>query len=397
MTDDGTSFLPGTATVPFRPRSDYLGFKAFGSGEGAVLVNPGTARQLRSAAEYAARENRVAGGLLYGSSWADHQGGYLVVDGYLEAGAGGQRRTRHSRDSHDDFSLSAEDLRLLRQDAVRMYSASYEVGWWRTLAELGEFGPTDFLTQRELVGPDCVGLLVYGSDPHWGTAYLGPDGDAPDTAGTLVAVPDAGPPPAADPEPDAGPEADPGPQRVDIGAGESLALDAQLPAESEPELVDIGAGESLLLDEENEPELERVDIGAGMSLLLDEDPESEPADLAPGETLAQEPVLSSNAMPGTALATRRPAALSPVPPPSALAALSPQRLPAREWGDRTAGASHIGAEMPTDVKIVVGGLILSVVIAAIIIGVLMSNAMVAVIVGAVAVLAVLGFVWFSHL
>ena len=67
-----------------------------------------------------------------------------------------------------------------------MYSASLEVGWWRTLAALGDFGPQDFVTQAELVGPDGVGLLVYGSGIHWGTAYLGPDGHAPDSAGTLV-------------------------------------------------------------------------------------------------------------------------------------------------------------------------------------------------------------------
>ncbi len=47
------------------------------------------------------------------------------------------------------------------------------------------------MTQAELVGPDGVGLLVYGSGIHWGTAYLGPDGHAPDSAGTLVAVPPA--------------------------------------------------------------------------------------------------------------------------------------------------------------------------------------------------------------
>jgi hypothetical protein len=402
MTDDGTAFLPGTATVPFRPRSAYLGFRAFGSGEGAVLVNPETARQLRSAAEFAAQERRVAGGLLYGTSWADHQGGYLVVDGYLEASAGEKPGGRRSRDSQDDFTLSAEDLRLLRQDAVRMYSASYEVGWWRTLAELGEFGPGDFLTQRELVGPDCVGLLVYGCDPHWGTAYLGPDGDAPDTAGTLVAAPDAAPPADADPEADPGPEADPtleadpGPHRVNIGAGESLALDCQLAAEPEPERIDIGAGGSLL-GEEPEPELERVDIAAGESLLLDEEPEPELASAALSDALAVEPALTTNAMPGTALATWRPAALTPAPPPSALPATSPLRLPSQEWAVRSPNPSHVGAEIPTDVKVVVGGLILAVVLAAIIIGILLSNAVIAVIVGVVFVLVVLGFVWFSHL
>ena len=80
-----------------------------------------------------------------------------------------------------------------------MYSASLEAGWWRTRAALGEFGPEDFVTQGELVGPDGVGLLVYGSGIYWGTAYLGPDGYAPDSAGTLVTV--------ADPVPYPGPAA----------------------------------------------------------------------------------------------------------------------------------------------------------------------------------------------
>ena len=70
------------------------------------------------------------------------------------------------------------------------------------------------MTQAELVGPDGVGLLVYGSGLHWGTAYLGPDGHAPDSAGTLVAVPGAAAGPPPDPELALDPEAalDPGPE-----------------------------------------------------------------------------------------------------------------------------------------------------------------------------------------
>jgi len=69
-----------------------------------------------------------------------------------------------------------------------MYSALLEVGWWRSRAALSDFGPQDFATQAWLVGPDGVGLLVYGSGVHWGTAYLGSDGHAPDSAGTLAAT-----------------------------------------------------------------------------------------------------------------------------------------------------------------------------------------------------------------
>jgi hypothetical protein len=186
-----------------------------------VLVKPEVARELRSAAEFATQEGRIAGGLLYGGGWADEQGAYLVIDGYLEAGPGENSGDRISGDGADRFTLSAADLRLLREDAARMYSASLEAGWWRSLAALGEFGPRDFVTQAELVGPDGVGLLVYGTGVHWGTAYLGPDGHAADSAGTLVTVPA----PAPGPPPGPGPEAGlvPEPEVVDIAAGETLA------------------------------------------------------------------------------------------------------------------------------------------------------------------------------
>jgi hypothetical protein len=192
MSDAGAAFRPGGegAAAPFRPRASYAGFRAFGSGDGAVLVQPEVARKLRSAAEFATQERRITGGLLYGHGWSDEQGGYLIVDGYLEGGPGENPGDQIARDGTDHFILSEGDLRLLREDAGRMYSADREVGWWRTLAGLGEFGPRDFATQARLVGPDGVGLLIYGSGPHWGTAYLGPDGHAPDTAGTLVAVSD---------------------------------------------------------------------------------------------------------------------------------------------------------------------------------------------------------------
>lgn len=213
MTDGGAAFWPGTeeAGIPFRARGSYAGYRAFGSGDGAVLLEPEVTRQLRSAAELATQEGRITGGLLYGRGWSDEQGRYLVIDGYLEAGPGENRGDQISRDGYDSFTLSDADLRLLREDAARMYSASVEAGWWRSLAALGDFGPQDFETQAELVGPGGVGLLVYGTGVHWGTAYLGPDSLAPDSAGTLVATPD----PAAGLAPE--------PEVVDIAAGESLA------------------------------------------------------------------------------------------------------------------------------------------------------------------------------
>ncbi|MCW2895417.1 MAG: hypothetical protein JWO75_4906 [Actinomycetia bacterium] len=232
MTDGGAAFRPDSEDLnpPYRPRGAYAGYRAFGSADGAVLVEPQVARKLRSAAEFATLERRITGGLLYGRGWADEQGAYLVVDGYLEAGPGENSGDRISHGT-DRFTLSAADLRLLREDAARMYSSSLEAGWWRTRGALGEFGPQDFVTQAELVGPGGVGLLVYGSGIHWGTAYLGPDGYAPDSAGTLVEVPA----PVSGPDLAAGPEAGlaPGPEVVDIAAGETLAPEP-LPADAGP-------------------------------------------------------------------------------------------------------------------------------------------------------------------
>jgi len=223
MTEDGTAFQPAAdeVTVPFRSRGEYTGYRAFGSGDGAVLIAPSVARVLRSAAELATAAGRVAGGLLYGCGWADEMGTYLVIDHYLEAGPGEHTGGSGSGDGDGDFTLTEADLRRLRDDAAGMHPASLEVGWWRTRDALGEFGPRDFVTQGELVGPDGVGLLVYGSGIYWGTAYLGPDGHAPDSAGTLAAVQDLGPEP---PGPAPGPEADiaPPPDAAEMVAGEGL-------------------------------------------------------------------------------------------------------------------------------------------------------------------------------
>jgi hypothetical protein len=237
MTDGEAAIQPDAdeVNVPFRPRGSYAGYRAFGSSDGTVLLDPEVARNLRTAAEFATQEGRITGGLLYGRGWADDQGFYVVIDGYLEAGPGENRGDRISADGADDFTLSEADLRLLREDAARMYSAFLEVGWWRTLAALGEFGPQDFETQAELAGPDGVGLLVYGSGIHWGTAYLGPEGRDPDTAGTLVASPGLAPEP--DPEAELAP---PEPEVVDIAAGDTLIPEPEpepLPGDAWPTAV----------------------------------------------------------------------------------------------------------------------------------------------------------------
>lgn len=334
MTDGVAPFQPGAdgVTVPFRSRSAYAGYRAFGSGDGAVLMAPSVAHDLRSAAELATAQRRVAGGLLYGCGWADELGTYLIIEHYLEADPRGNSAT--SGDGDDDFILSEAELRLLREEAASMYSAAIEVGWWRSRAALGEFGPRDLATQGELVGPDGVGLLVYGSGVYWGTAYLGPDGHAPDSAGTLSAVQDPVP---GQPEPDPAPAPETG-------------------IAPEPGLVDIAAGESLA--QEPPP---------------------------PGAAVPRRRTRRREAAPGRVRAYRQGRA-------------TPGYGRARSRRGRPVGGADVGAapEMPADAQFVVGALMLVTVAAAIIIGFIVSSLLVAVIIGAVGILVIFGIVWITH-
>src|SRR3984957_6830198 len=184
MTDGVAAFQPGAggAPAPVRPRSAYARHEAFGAGDGAVLVDQQAPRALRRSAEAATQEGQIAGGLLYGRCFADEQGTYLVISGYLEAGPGENRGDLISRDGTGQFTLSGPDLRLPRRDAARVYSASAEAGWWRSLPAAGEFGSRDYETQRALVGPRGAGLLVFGAGLDWGTAYVGPGALPPSTA-----------------------------------------------------------------------------------------------------------------------------------------------------------------------------------------------------------------------
>ena len=407
MTDGGAAFQPDQeqAGVAFRPRSAYVGYKAFGRGDGAVLVEPEVAQDLREAAESAAQERRIAGGLLYGHTWADDLGSYLVVDGFLEAGPGENRGDRLAADNLDHFTLSPAGLRLLRADAARMYSSAIEVGWWRTRPALGDFTPRDFATQAELVGPGGIGLQVYGSGPRWATAYLGPDGHAPDAVGRLVAASRhvADPAAALAPrrpahEPDL-PEPDlPEP---DLQEPEALEPDG-------PEVVNLTAGETLLdeLPGDGLPgdELPGDDLPGdalpGDPMPGDTLPAAPPTKPLPGLPLADEPMddplPGAAAGTGTALATRR-ATLTPAPQPAGPRVISPIPVPSREWGVKPHSPGYVGPRTPTDVKIVYGGLIIVPVIAAGIIGILVSSAIVAVVAAVVFLLAVLGVIWISRL
>jgi hypothetical protein len=211
MTDGGAVLQPDQEepALPFRARSEYADYEVFGSGPDAVFVFPRTARELRSAAEFATQERRIAGGLLFGRGWRDDEGPYLVISGYLEAGPGENRGDKIGPDGYDNFTLSTADLRLLQDDAARQYPSDLEVGWWRSLAAPGEFSPRDYLTQRDLIGPGGVGLLVFGSGLGWGDAYLGPDGHAPGLGEPVV--PGQRPAPEPEPGPAAADLADPEP------------------------------------------------------------------------------------------------------------------------------------------------------------------------------------------
>lgn len=343
MTDGGTAFQPGQTepSLPFRSRGAYAGHEVFGAGPGAVLVDPEVGRDLRSAAEFATQERRIAGGLLYGRAWMDDEGPYLVVDGYLESGPGENPDDRVVRDGQDNFTLTDADLRLLREDAARMYSSAFEVGWWRSLPAPGGFSPRDYLTQQDLIEPGGVGLLVFGSGLNWGTAYLGPDARQPGPAGGLIPAPR--------------PAFDRGQDAVDEPGN------ASDPAAEPVDVVDIAAGESLLIPEDE----------------LDAD-------------LDQEPVT------GTVVATRQPTR-TPAPRPSGQPAISPIRVPSAEWGTKPVHPGARGPRTPTDVKIVIGALIVVSCAVAAIIGVLLSSAMIAVIIAVVGFLAITTFVAVTRL
>jgi hypothetical protein len=331
MTDGGAFEVDqGEPTLPFRPRGAYIGHQVFGDGDSAVLIDPEVARDLRSAAESARQERRIAAGLLYGRGWTDDEGDYLVVDGFLEAGPGENPR---DRSGDEEFTLSEADLRLLRQDAERMYSAAVEVGWWRSQLAGGGFDSADFRTQAELVPPGGVGLLVYESGRAWGAAYLDPDGHEPSTAGRLAAVP--------------------------------------------------GSESETLPDRAPEPVAATVPTTQGPTT---------PVPSAPGP--------AGGAGTGAAPA-RWPGAptLTPPPQPAGPRVISPVRVPSRELGVGVGdpNPSPVGERMPTDVKLVVGALVVVAIVAAIMVGVLVSNALVAVIVAVVGLAALLGFVVMSRL
>jgi hypothetical protein len=113
------------------------------------------------------------------------------------------------------------------------------------------------------------------------------------------------------------------------------------------------------------------------------------------DDLAPEPVAAGSA--GTTLATRRPT-LTPAPQPTGPRVISPVRVPAREWGGtKVTAVNYAGPRWPTDIKIVVGALIVTGIVAAIMVAILASNALIGAIVAVVLLLGLAGFLWITRL
>jgi hypothetical protein len=185
-------------------------------------------------------------------------------------------------------------------------------------------------------------LLVYGSGVHWGTAYLGPDGHTPDTAGTLVTATDSFTEPQPELEPTAAPG--PGPELVDIAAGEHLAEDP-IPVAGSVKAVK----------------------RTGLSDAAGEIP------------LAQQ-------------VKRRPSGRARRRAPSR-ARVSP-RVQARAPRNVAGGAPE--PEVPQDIRLVVGALAVVAVLAAVIIGVLLHSLVVGVLIAVIAVPVILSSAWVSR-
>lgn len=151
--------------LPYLPRSTYKGYLTFGHSETVVLVEPGTARDLRAAAEHA--RPMETGGLLVGRPLRDDRGDYVIVSGFIEAGPdAGQPLT---------FTVSPRQVAALRGQAARAHPGSEEVGWWHSHPGPSSYSSVDRAMQRIFERSCNVGLLIFASGDEWGTAYLGPE------------------------------------------------------------------------------------------------------------------------------------------------------------------------------------------------------------------------------
>lgn len=150
--------------APFRARTTFTGYQAFGEGSRAVLVEPQTAGSLRDAAHKA--YPKETGGLLCGRTLRDHGGQYVLVSGFVQAGPGAGRSAA--------FEISPQQTEELRQEAHRASPTADVVGWWHSHPAVSSYSQTDLGTQAIFSQPDSVGLLVFARGDPWAMAYMGP-------------------------------------------------------------------------------------------------------------------------------------------------------------------------------------------------------------------------------
>jgi hypothetical protein len=154
----------GEPTTSFRPRSAYLGRLVVDSGDGAVLIEPEVAGELRMAAALAG--GRPAAGLLYGQTWHDDEGGYTLVDGFVPAESAGIAAAAEA----DPVAVRAS----LREEAARSYPGAEEVGWWRTAPRPDSGSWPDPGAWPLSERPDGVGLVVFADGTPPTTAVYTP-------------------------------------------------------------------------------------------------------------------------------------------------------------------------------------------------------------------------------
>jgi hypothetical protein len=154
----------GEPTTSFRPRSAYLGRLVVDRGDGAVLIEPEVAGELRMAAALAG--GRPAAGLLYGQTWHDDEGGYTLVDGFVPAESAGIAAAAEA----DPVAVRAS----LREEAARSYPGAEEVGWWRTAPRPDSGSWPDPGAWPLSERPDGVGLVVFADGTPPTTAVYTP-------------------------------------------------------------------------------------------------------------------------------------------------------------------------------------------------------------------------------
>jgi hypothetical protein len=164
MTDPGFKVESIQHAAPFRVRASFGGYEAFGDRNGMVLVEPGTAQALRTAAHRALPQE--TGGLLSGRALRDGDGQYVLVSGFVQAGPSAGRSAA--------FEMSPQETERLKVESYLAYPTADMVGWWHSHSVPSSYSTTDLNTQTIFTKPESVGLLVFATGQPWATVYLGP-------------------------------------------------------------------------------------------------------------------------------------------------------------------------------------------------------------------------------